>query len=407
MNQLIRFLFLTFLALLGPSCEESVPNINEEMENAQHLADSLRQIIAPDKRVFVFTPSIKQPANGDCFQLAGYSQSSSAAAELKALLSESGYCIYDSLLLLPAPELGEDTLGIVKVSVANLRSAPGHSSELATQALLGMPLNVLEQRGSWWRVQTPDGYIAWLDGGAFQRLDRSTMEAYYRGELAMVNIALVQLTEGRGGGSVIRDLSLGNVVKVGPTRDDYRSVTLPDGQMGYLASDLLMPLSDWSARSAALQLPELAKHFYGAPYLWGGTSTKGMDCSGFTKMTYWINGFVIPRDASQQVHAGIEVPLDEELSQLRVGDLLFFGNLREDGSQRITHVGLYLGGGRFVHSGADNGYIREQSLLPDTPDYADHRRESLLRAKRLSIGSPGVRPALTLFGDQQEKLNDK
>lgn len=99
---------------------------------------------------------------------------------------------------------------------------------------------------------------------------------------------------------------------------------------------------------------------------------------------------MIPRDASQQVHAGTEVELTEDFSNLLAGDLLFFGRYRDDGSQRITHVGIYLGNGRFLHAGADNGRITENSLLPNDQGFAEHRLKSLLRAKRLSAGRVGV-----------------
>ena len=115
-----------------------------------------------------------------------------------------------------------------------------------------------------------------------------------------------------------------------------------------------------------------------------------MDCSGFTKTVYWQQGLIIPRDASQQVHAGTDVTYDEELNGLEAGDFLFFGRFREDGSEKITHVGIYLGDGSFIHSGSDNGANRVQQLIPWRPDYAAHRRESLMRARRMSVGATGV-----------------
>jgi cell wall-associated NlpC family hydrolase len=143
-------------------------------------------------------------------------------------------------------------------------------------------------------------------------------------------------------------------------------VGLPDGRTGYLFAPNTAALDRWAAGvpQDTAALFRTAFRLAGRPYLWGGTSPKGMDCSGFTKTVYFLHGMIIPRDASQQVHAGEEVPITEDLAGLQPGDFLFFGNLREDGSERITHVGIYLGEGRFIHSGADNGAVRIQSLFP-------------------------------------------
>lgn len=383
--------FFTFFSLLLTSCGKRPENKAEALLDFQFKLDSLQAAFAADKRIARFQIGLEPLGNSSCFILKGQTNLASAAAALRQLADNSSLCIQDSIVRLPLPNLGKDTLGIVKVSVANLRSQPGHSSELATQALLGTPLKVFDRQGDWFLVQTPDYYLAWLEAGAFCRLDFAAMQTYYQGALAVVNTPLTALYASPTDRQIVRDLTMGNIVLKLAKQDDLQQLQLPDGEKGWLEAKHLLDFEAQLQASEQLQLAVYAKDFYGAPYLWGGTSAKGLDCSGFTKMIYWRNGFVIPRDASQQVHAGREVPISAELAEAEAGDLLFFGKLREDGSQRINHVGLYLGDGRFVHSGADNGFITEESLLPASPNFAPHRRASLLRIKRLSKDSKDVR----------------
>lgn len=390
-----RLFFFTFFAFLFFSCEKSSDNRPETIQDFQQQLDSLQAIYAPDKRVAYLQLSLKQQPGSECFILLGKSNVPAAMEAIGEWASGHQACLQDSVVRLPLADMGADTLGIVKVSVANLRAQPGHASELATQALLGQPLKVFDRQGDWFLVQTPDHYLAWLEAGAFSRLDRPAMEAYYQRQLAFVKAPLAKVRSHPSQDShIARDLTMGNLIgRLGKQQGALEQIQLPDGAQGWVETDHLLDFEQWLRDSEQLQLEEYAKTFYGLPYLWGGSSAKGLDCSGFTKMIYWRNGFVIPRDASQQVHAGTEVLISKDLEQAQAGDLLFFGSLREDGSQRINHVGLYLGAGRFVHSGADNGFITEESLLPDSPDFAPHRRESLLRIKRLSSDSKDVRKA--------------
>jgi cell wall-associated NlpC family hydrolase len=122
----------------------------------------------------------------------------------------------------------------------------------------------------------------------------------------------------------------------------------------------------------------------GVPYLWGGTSSKGVDCSGFTKTIYFMNGKILPRDASQQVYAGELVDENKNFDQLRPGDLLFFGYAATDSTQeRITHVGMWIGDNQFIHSPGLEARVKISSVDPESEYYDAYNLNRYIRTKRM------------------------
>ena len=122
----------------------------------------------------------------------------------------------------------------------------------------------------------------------------------------------------------------------------------------------------------------------GIPYLWGGTSSKGLDCSGFSKTVYYANGIILPRDASQQVFSGDLVDTENDFENLQKGDLLFFG-FSTDGNkkERITHVAIYIGNKNFIHA---SGKVKINSIDKNSEIFDEFRLKTFIRAKRI-LGS--------------------
>lgn len=118
----------------------------------------------------------------------------------------------------------------------------------------------------------------------------------------------------------------------------------------------------------------------GIPYIWGGTSAKGMDCSGFVRLCFLLNGGSIPRDSYQQAQLGKRLELTENLSNLQPGDLLFFGiHVPQNPIHGVRHIGIHIADGRYIHS---QGYIHINSLLKNDQDYDEENTKRFLFAQR-------------------------
>lgn len=286
----------------------------------------------------------------------------------------------------PAMELGDKVWGIASLSVASARRQPDHKAELDTQVWMGDVVQVLK-RGTnslWYFVQTADGYAAWLEKGTFYRCTSEEARTWSNAPLLIVTaFEDVILEQPQPGAQPVSDVVVADLVKKLSAHGDWVLVELPDGRSGYLPVKSVEDYREWKShrQPTAENIERTGRRLMGRPYLWGGASPKGLDCSGFTKLVFFLNGIELPHNAGLQSHQGSPVPLDGGLAQLRKGDLLFFGRAaREDQPERIFHVGIYLGDKLFLHA---SERVQISSLDASSPIRDEHRIRTLLRARRV------------------------
>lgn len=379
MNTIIKHRNLYIIAVLflfTTACLNNNKNI------IQKKIEEIRQETAPDRRTARFDVELIQ-AGPEGFVLRGETNLASAKKQLLEELAALDVPVIDSIQTMPLAELNGNHWGIVNISVCNIRSEPKHSAELATQSLLGTPLRVHKKRGEWYLVQTPDDYFGWLDEGGLITMNEETY-IHWRNSPKVIYTAdfgFAYKTD-RHMGAVVSDLTSGNLLLF---RSESRGSVLaafPDGRTAHIPSEKVERLDQWlaSRQPDSTRILQTAQSFLGRPYLWGGTSGKGVDCSGFTKMVYYMNGLLLARDASQQVHTGKLIETDTTFSNLLPGDLLFFGQKASEGQrERIRHVAIYMGDGKVIHA---TGQVKIQSLRRGDPDFAEDRLLTFIRARR-------------------------
>lgn len=363
---------LLFSGCSGPS---------NEAEEVASIVESTKQYFVPDSRVDRYEVEVKGDA--DTFTLSGQTTVPEAKQALLDSLSKRGISAVDNINLLPSESLGEAIYGLVNNSVANIRSNPSHPAQLATQATLGMPLKVLDKEGGWYLIRTPDDYLGWVDGGGLERMTRKQYQDWANAsKLIYQETYGFSYKEPSASSEKVTDLVAGSILKLENTLGAFYAVTYPDGRQAFVNKAEAKPFAQWQAdlETTKASLIESAKTMMGAPYLWGGTSTKGIDCSGFTKTIYFMNGRIIPRDASQQVKAGTLVDDQGDFEKLQVGDLLFFGKEATDTTdRRVVHVGMWIGDNQFIHS---SGRVRISSVDSTADNFDSYNLERYLESRR-------------------------
>lgn len=345
----------------------------KDLVKLERLSAQMEEAFAPDSREKVYEVSFVNDKKNHTYVAKGVTTEEDAATALSAAAQAEGISLTDSIVRLPNSEALEGrTYGVTAFSVATMRYQPDYASEQATQTVMGMPLRVLERSGSWTRVITTEGYVAWVPSMSVARYTDSEFAQWQAAPKVIVTAYQTLFREEPlPGAQVVADGIMGNVVEVVGQTPLFYQVKLPNGTPAYLSRFDAQPFDQWldSRNPSEDSIIGTAMKFVGFPYQWAGTSVKAMDCSGFAKTVYFLNGIILLRDASQQARMGEPIDVSEGWQNLRSGDLIFFG--RKDTPERkgnVTHVGIYIGDGRFIHSAS---VVRVNSLDPISPIYYD------------------------------------
>ncbi len=356
------------------------------------LLNEIKREFAPDSRLALFDVKLNCDTS-ETFILSGKTNQTKAIVKLEEILKSEHIAFDNKITLLPSLNLGNKIYGVANHSVINLRTEPDHAAEMSSQALLGMPVLILEESNGWYRVQTPDNYIAWTEKSSVSAYNKLQMNNWTSEQkIVFWSDYGFSYEKPNVKSQRVSDLTMGNVLKCIEKVGKFVKVEYPDSRIAYIEKSNCKDFNEWidSPNPTRPEIAATALKLMGIPYLWGGTSLKALDCSGFTKTIYYLHGIIIQRDASQQARWGSLIETENSFESVQVGDLLFFGKkISETQKESITHVGLYLGDLRFIDAA---GNISLRSFDPNDKLFTSYRLRNFIKAKEYinNIGAEGI-----------------
>ena len=368
-------IFLIAIIMLG-SCSET--NENSLVSELRDSIASVKSHYAPDTRNTLWKVSIVNKKE----TISVMAEVESRQAEQALLKLKTKFpSVHFQVKVLPDGSL--KPFALINNSVSGIRKKTTRASEMLSQALLGTPVKVFKKKGEWYYVQTPNQYLGWVNKGDLVLFDTAELQKYDAGKKIVFNRQCgFSYSQPDVKSLVVSDLVVGCILPVKGEEKDFLEVRYPDGRMAFVRKKDVVDYKKFIQRKPEEnKLVETALKFNGIPYLWGGFSSKGMDCSGFSSTVYYLNGIILQRDASQQTQYGKEITTDYDFTKLTPGDLLFFGRkAKNNRKERVTHVAIYIGNSRFIHA---SGRVHITSMDSTQPDYQDKYKSLFVRAMRI------------------------
>ncbi|MBE6217909.1 MAG: hypothetical protein E7124_07690 [Bacteroidales bacterium] len=329
-------------------------------------------------------------------------------------------------------------MAVTALSENMMRAMPDYESALETQSLMGTIVEIVAEEGYWRQVNTPEPYTAWCTNLGLVEMTPEQINEYKAApkyictsmhsgvyaspalnarrlsDLSMGDLVRIVYSDGTSG---LR--STGTKAEGKKAKDDTKisrkgkfvEVMLPDGRKGWTSATDVAQFAEWAEKQKITpdNIVNTAMQFEGTPYLWGGASSKGLDCSGLVRLTFFMNGHLLPRNASQQVLNGREIIMEcdhgvtpdsdrlhqemqKRITNLQPGDLVFFGTPETFWSkEKITHVGIYIGNGKIIHA---SHKVRINSLIPGQRDYYENSHRLLKARRYTNWQGPGMTPVI-------------
>jgi gamma-D-glutamyl-L-lysine dipeptidyl-peptidase len=364
----------SFVARLARQAEPGGVGQSQRLEQYLRLFE---HEVVRDKRLFAFHVEVSaQEATAgrestDPIRVSGHVEFAEHRTLLLQFLRQLGFeQLEDEIEILPAADLGEHRYALLRVPHAiSYDRAGGPSREAVTECLLAEPLLLLKETATNdFLCHSGEGYVGYVSGKLLCRMTEPQFTAY----LAGPRVRILQDTSA-GGDLVVR---VGTQLKWVTSAGAMTLAQLPTGETIEIPASVCRVI-DQPPHTDLEAVIESARQLLGAPYLWGGKSSLGVDCSGLMQVAFAAQGLFLPRDASQQIYLGKLTGTRWFRAGIQRGDTLYFLGPRGN----IAHTGIYLGHGEYLE--ATTPAVTITSLRPDAENYNARGDARFAFAKRL------------------------